>query len=88
MAGFAKIGLLLLIVAVSTPCCSAGQTPSIQSYFQGLVDRYDPDSLPKFEDVAKVSNRIAGASPQEITSALSSAALSERCAIANRAVAA
>jgi HEAT repeat protein len=70
MAGFAKIDLLLLIVAVSTPGCGAGQTPSIQSYFQVLVDHYDPASLPKFEDVAKVTDRIAGASPQEITSAL------------------
>ncbi|MDQ1407035.1 MAG: hypothetical protein QOG55_2664 [Acidobacteriaceae bacterium] len=70
MARFAKTGLLLFIIAGGAVDYGAGQTPSIQSYFQVLVDHYDPASLPKFEDVAKVSNRIAGASPQEISSAL------------------
>ena len=70
MARFAKTSLLLFIVAFGTTDCGVGQTPSIQGYFQVLVDHYDPASLPKFEDVVKVTDRIAGASPQEITGAL------------------
>lgn len=70
--------LLILIAAVqayhlhSQPNPNAQTAPSLQQFFEGLLQHYDPSSLPKFEDVLKVTDRIAGARPEDITNALPS----------------
>ncbi len=44
--------------------------PSLEEFYQALVQHYDPSSLPKFEDLLKVTDRIAGARAEDITRAL------------------
>src|SRR6267378_3211750 len=66
---FPKAGLLFFIAA-ALACYVHAQTSSLQQFFQILVGHYDPSSLPKLEDVMKVTNQIDGARSEEITRAL------------------
>ncbi len=73
MTRFAKVGCFLFVIAavlVYVRAQTHAQTPPLQTFFQALVDHYDPSSLPKLEDVMKVTNQIPGARPEEITRAL------------------
>ena len=56
-----------------TQASANGQAaPSLQEFFQGLVQHYNPNSLPKYEDVLKVVDPIAGARHEDIANALPS----------------
>jgi len=64
-------------IIVAVPVCrvdaQSGQrapVPSLQQFFQRLVNDYDPSSLPKYEDVLKVVDQISHARPEDITKAL------------------
>jgi HEAT repeat protein len=67
---FLKAGFLLFVVAVFACYTTQAQTSSLQQFFQALVGHYDAASLPKLDDLMKVTNQIEGARPAEITGAL------------------
>jgi HEAT repeat protein len=68
---FAKIGFFIFIIAAAALAyCAHAQTPSIQAFFQTLVDHYDPASMPTEENFMRVIHQIDGARPEEITKAL------------------
>jgi HEAT repeat protein len=67
---FAKAGLFLFLITAGVLYCADAQTPTIQSFYQALVDHYDPSSLPSFDYLQRVIGQIAGARPDEITKAL------------------
>jgi HEAT repeat protein len=70
---FAKSGCLLFIaagLAYYAHAQTAQRTPSVQEFYQTLVDHYDPSSLPPLETVERVTNQIAGARPNEIAKVL------------------
>jgi HEAT repeat protein len=81
MRFISKVGLFLFVIAV---CLSYGgkglasmlrglpqtQTPSVQTFFQQLVDHYNPASMPTLADLMRVVGEIAAASPDEIRKAL------------------
>jgi HEAT repeat protein len=68
MIRFVKVGFFLFIVGVV--CGQTHQANSLQEFFQTLVDHYDPSSLPKYENLRKVTGQIEGLRPEEITKAL------------------
>jgi hypothetical protein len=69
---FAKSGCFLFIAAVLAYYAHAqtAQTPSVQEFYQTLVDHYDPSSPPPLATVERVTNQIAGARPDEINKML------------------
>ena len=77
---FAKSASCFLMLIAVTPSAylntqpnSNVQTmPSLQQFFEQLLQHYDSSSLPKYEDVLKVTDRIAGAPPEDIANALPS----------------
>ncbi len=68
--------LLFIITALPMSCVhaqstrNAQATPSLQEFFQALVEHYNPASLPKYEYVLKVTDQISGARTEDITKAL------------------
>jgi Lipoprotein amino terminal region len=71
------LGRLLLIVTLlqaydlgtyGTPRPQA--TSTLQEFFQRLVDHYSPGSLPKFDELMRVEEQIAGLHSEEVTKAL------------------
>lgn len=70
---FAKSGCFLFIAAVLgyyAHAQTAQRTPTVQEFYQTLVDHYDPSSPPPLATVERVTNQIAGARPDEITKML------------------
>lgn len=71
---FAKAGFFLFLIAAVLTYHShsqtGGQTPSLREFFQSLVDRYDPSSLPKYENLRMATGQIEGLRPEEINRAL------------------
>jgi len=47
-----------------------GPIPNPETFFSNLVEHYSPATLPKYEDVLKVTDQIAGERPEDITKAL------------------
>ncbi len=75
--GIVKAVLLLLLMAEvprHSVCAQSNpnskSVPSLQAFFQGLVDRYNPSSLPKYEDVLKVIDQIQTARADDIVRGL------------------
>jgi HEAT repeat protein len=71
------VGYVFMMMATLEVFCphpqfkaSAQAAPSLQQFFQTLVQRHDPASLPKFDDVLKVTDQIAGLRPEDISKAL------------------
>src|SRR5271169_1055620 len=76
-ARFARVGWVLLAITsigvwyrVSRLTLGSGSVPSLQDFFQQLVNHYNPSAVPSFEVLTKVENLIPGAGPEEITAAL------------------
>ena len=67
---FANFGFFLFIIAAVLPRHVHAQTPTVQEFYQALVDHYDPSSPPTLENLIRVTDQIAGARPEEITRAL------------------
>jgi len=67
---FAKAGSFLLVIAAVLAYYVHAQKPSLQEFFQALVDHYDPSSLPKYETLRRVTGQIERLPPEEITRAL------------------
>lgn len=70
---FAKSGCFLFIATVLgyySHAQPAQQTPTVQEFYQTLVDHYDPSSPPPLATVERVTNQIAGGRPDEITKML------------------
>jgi hypothetical protein len=70
---FAKSGCFLFIATVLgyyAHAQPAQQTPTVQEFYQTLVDHYDPSSPPPLATVERVTNQIAGARPDEVTKML------------------
>jgi HEAT repeat protein len=65
----ARLGCLLVVIA-TTHAQTAQRTPSIQEFYQTLLDHYEPSSPYNLPAVIKVTNQIAGARPEEINKAL------------------
>jgi HEAT repeat protein len=70
MTPFAKAGFFVFIIAVVLGHCAHAQTPSLQEFYQALVDHYDPSSPPTLPNLVNVTERIEGMRPEEITKAL------------------
>ncbi len=73
----ASVRWFLLIIAAIQVCYLQAQSapnaqpaPSVREFFQALVEHYSPSSLPKYEDVLRVVDQIAGAHPEDISNAL------------------
>ena len=49
---------------------SAQPLPSLDNFFETLVQHYDPSSLPKYDDVLKVVDQIPGTRAEAITKAI------------------
>lgn len=64
-----RLGCFLFVIA-ATHAQTAQRTPSIQEFYQTLVDHYDPSSPYNLPAVIKVTDQIAGARPEEINKAL------------------
>jgi HEAT repeat protein len=68
---FVKAGAFIFIITVAALAyCVHAQSPSVQAFFQRLVDHYDPASMPTEDNFMRVIHQIEGASTQEITKAL------------------
>ena len=71
---FTKTASAILIGAIVMCCITASgvasAVPSLQQYFQALVQHYDPSSLPKYEDLLKVTDQIATARAEDVAVAL------------------
>jgi HEAT repeat protein len=73
----AKAVRFLLIITALPMCILHAQStrntqaaPSLQEFFQALVQHYDPSSLPRYEDVLKVIDQIPSASSEDVSKAL------------------
>ena len=49
---------------------AASEGAALQEFFQALVQHYDPSSLPKYEDLLKVTDQIASARAEDVAKAL------------------
>jgi HEAT repeat protein len=58
------VAVLCLVFAIQTPA------QTLQGFFQALVDHHDPSSLPKYENLRRVTLQIEGLRPEEIDQAL------------------
>jgi HEAT repeat protein len=63
---------IFLIVAVQLACGQSQAANPLRDFFDNLVDRYDPSSLPTHDQLLKVTRPIATAHRKEITNALPS----------------
>ncbi|MFI5247162.1 MAG: HEAT repeat domain-containing protein [Nitrospirales bacterium] len=66
----AAVQLCYLYAQPTNPHAEAAN--SLQRFFQALVKNYTPSTLPKFEELLKVTDRIPGARPEDIFQALPS----------------
>lgn len=74
---FKRFAFLVFIFSAahgqSTPTQSTtnpNPVPSLQEFFQDLVKHYDPSSLPKQEDLLRVTDQIRSERPADIAAAL------------------
>ncbi len=73
----ASTGMIIVALAIAMTCVEAQQTsaaaqPSLQRYFADLVQNYNPESTPTFDDLLKVQDRIGSMQPAEISAAMPS----------------
>jgi HEAT repeat protein len=64
------IAVLQLSFANPQSSSNAQTASSLQKFFQSLVEHYNPSALPKFEELMKVEQEIAGLHPEQVTKAL------------------
>jgi hypothetical protein len=68
IAAFFLLTVLPAVVAQSKPTA----VPSLEDFFQALVQHYDPANLPKFDELMSVERQVAGMDQKVISKALPS----------------